>query len=66
MLFFNKGTLFINKELSLFITDISFVTNGGKIIPTLGLKDSLLGTKTLPRREKGCSICKENGSAICD
>ena len=53
MLFFNKGTLFINKELSVFITDISFVTNGGKVIPTLGLKDSLPETKKLPRREIG-------------
>jgi hypothetical protein len=33
MLFINKGMLFINTEVFLFITDISFVTNGEKNSP---------------------------------
>ena len=49
MLFINKGMLFINTELLFFTADLSFITTGIKIIPTLGLKDSHPGTKTLPR-----------------
>ena len=49
--------LFINTELLFFTADISFVTTGINKIPTLGLKDSHLGTKTLPR--VGISQMKE-------
>ena len=57
MLFINKGMLFVNTELIFFTADLLFVTAGIKIIPTLGLKDSHLGTKTLPR--VGISQMKE-------
>ena len=49
MLFINKGMLFVNTELIFFTADLLFVTAGIKRIPTLGLKDSHPGTKTLPR-----------------
>ncbi len=43
--------LFINTELIFFNADLLLVTAGIKKIPTLGLKDSQPGTKTVPRRE---------------
>ena len=49
MLFINKGMLFVITELLFFTADLLFVTAGIKRIPTLGLKDSHPGTKTLPR-----------------
>ena len=43
--------LFIDTELIFFNADLLLVTAGIKKIPTLGLKDSQPGTKTVPRRE---------------